>query len=57
MGQPELSDREKFDAVMYQQFKPDPPKKPKIKRGWQVLGYLIIAGIVALIVCFLFGQQ
>jgi len=37
------------------QFKPDPPKQAK--GIWRLVGFLIFAGIVALVICFLFGQQ
>jgi hypothetical protein len=56
MDKPDLTEREKFDAVMYQQFIPTPPKRPKVKRGWQMLGYLIIALFAAIILSVIFGQ-
>jgi hypothetical protein len=55
MNKPELSDREKFDAVTYQQFKPDPPKQAK--GIWRVVGFLIVAALVGLVLCVIFGQQ
>jgi hypothetical protein len=55
MDKPELSERQKFDAVMYQQFKPDPPKQAK--GIWRLVGFLLVALIVAFVICLLFGQQ
>lgn len=47
-----MSEREKFDAVMYQRFKPDPPKQPQ--GIWRVVRFLIFALLFALAVCLLF---
>jgi hypothetical protein len=54
MSKPELTDREKFDAVTYQQFKPDPPKKSK--GIWRVVSFLFAVLFFALIALLLFGH-
>ena len=52
MDKPVQSEREKFDAVTYQQFKPDPPKQPK--GVWRVVRLLIIVLFFAFVFCLLF---
>ena len=52
MDKPELSEREKFDAAMYQQFKPDPPKQPK--GIWRFVSFLFVALILVLVYLLLF---
>jgi hypothetical protein len=52
MEKPGPSDRQKFDAVMYQQFKPDTPKKPK--GVWRLVGPLIVVLFLVLVYLLLF---